>query len=184
MTADDLHGLTLMAIAAAQEPEGAAVLSDRIIEAGWIDTRVMMLCLGVPLETRPPEHLGERGRQSWSIQRKKSIDFANSQWELYVGSARADFVRAVLATLLFGDWPKSSPLRNGSRSPFALVKAQMRQRAEDEQAARRHFRDARAVRDNALRAIRREAAWTKTAEKFGAQSKRTSESNSKEQTNG
>lgn len=123
--------------------EAAQVYLDALLEGVERDERVMMLCLGVPIDLRPPAHLGETGRKTWRRQRKDSIAFAMRQWDLYMG--RDDFARACHAVVIFGSWP----LRGSTgASPWA--------QRRDRRIAREHFRAAREVRDNALRAVRRE----------------------------
>lgn len=159
MSAADLVEL---AARAATDPETAAVLLDALLERphqrAWRDQRVMMLCLGVPLDPRPPVNLGERGRQTWRAQRSSSIAFALRQWDLYAG--RDDWQRATRATVLFGSWPQRG---TSGASPWAVCRAadaayqaRLAQR-RDRRIARDHFRAAREVRENALRAVRRGA---------------------------
>lgn len=124
-TEERIAELAVAALREPADPTGYAALGDHLLETGWRDTRVMMLCLGVPLESRPPARLGEWGKSTWRSQREESIAFADSNWDLYAGSTRADFARAVLATLLFGSWRPASPYRNGTRSPWPLVRAHM-----------------------------------------------------------
>lgn len=137
--------------------EAAQVYLDALLEGVERDERVMMLCLGVPIDLRPPAHLGETGRKTWRRQRKDSIAFAMRQWDLYMG--RDDFARACHAVVIFGSWP----LRGSTgASPWATCRAadphyQLRlAQRRDRRIAREHFRAAREVRDNALRAVRRE----------------------------
>jgi len=147
-----------LAVRAGDDVDTAQVYLDALLEGVERDERVMMLCLGVPLDRRPPSHLGETGRRTWKLQRRESIRFALRQWDLYMGH-RADFARACHAVAIFGSW-----LLRGSTgaSPWATCRAadpdyQLRlAQRRDRRIAREHFRAAREVRDNALRAVRRE----------------------------
>ncbi len=145
--------------AAIEDPDAAVVFLDALLERpdAWRDERVMMLCLGVPIEVRAPTHLGEVGRRNWARQRRESIAFAQQQRHLYIG--RNDYVRAILAVLLFGDWRTRG---TSGASPWAIAREadegyqrRLVQRRE-RRIAMQHFRAAREVRENALRAVRRE----------------------------
>lgn len=154
--------LTVAALAAESDDTAAAVLLDLLLEnpkqTEWRDERVMMLCLGVPMDPRPPAELGEMARANWRRKRDESIDFAKRQWDLYAG--RADFARAMIAVVIFGEWAERTSY-NASPWPVARradPKYQARlAKNRDRRAARRHFRAAAQVRENALAEVRRGA---------------------------
>jgi hypothetical protein len=130
---------------ATEDPDAAAVFLDALLERpnDWRDERVMMLCLGVPLDVRPPDRLGEQGRRNWRAQRRESISFAQRQRDLY--AHRSDFARATIATLIFGDW-KTRGTSGGPPWPLA-------RRADPAYQARLEWRRARAAgrRDRGVR---------------------------------
>jgi hypothetical protein len=133
---------------ATEDPDAALVFLDALLERpnDWRDERVMMLCLGVPLDVRAPVHLGEVGRRNWARQRRESIAFAKQQRHLYIG--RNDFVRATTAMLIFGDWRTRG---SSGSSPWATAREadewyQRRLQQRRDLAARRPPRPPRANR--------------------------------------
>ena len=126
-THDPSSVLLGLSLAAQTDTDAASVLLDALLvdPQSWSDARVIMLCVGVPLGEHPPDNLGERGRKTWRARRSKSISFALSVWDRYVG--RLDFERAVTAAVLFGGWPPAGVVTPaGTRSPWELVRAQYR----------------------------------------------------------
>lgn len=114
--------LLAVAIAATAEPDGAPVLGDACLELGWRDMRVPALLIGVPLDDVPPDHVVSlEGRHRWCEQRLESLAFAAEHWDTYAGRSQS-WARAVLAVLLFGDWP--GPMRRalGTRCPWPIVR--------------------------------------------------------------
>lgn len=116
--------LLALALQTQDDPAAAPVLADAVIEARWRDARVMCLCLGVPWAEEPSytRYATREARTKWRAKLRESVAFADTQWDLYVGSGRRDFARAVLAVLLFAGWApakKSAPL--GSRCPWPIV---------------------------------------------------------------
>ncbi len=137
--------LLALADAARTDSDAAAVFLDALLDRplAWRDERVMMLCLGVPLDKRPPGHLGDKGRKNWRRNREESITFAADQWERY--AARNDFARATTAVVLFGDWRTRS---TSGGPPWPLAR-----RADPTYQARLEWRRARAAgrRDRGVR---------------------------------
>lgn len=134
-----------LAAMAADDLDAAQVLLDALLEGTAQDERVMMLCLGVPPDVRPPLHIRFRevAARNWRSDRKASIAYAASQNGLYLG--RADHARACRAVAIFGSWS----LRGTSgSSPWAVCRAadpEYQARLKRRRAARRRSSAATAV---------------------------------------
>lgn len=119
--------LELLAVMADADPDAIPVLADAIIESKWGTSMrasfVMGLCFGVPLDPVPPDTIKtSEARTRWHEKREESLKFAATQWDLYAGSARRDWAKAVLAVMLFGAWApaKKTPMHD-SRCPWLPV---------------------------------------------------------------
>lgn len=132
---------------AVTDPAGPAVLGDALIEHDWItDERrswVMMLCIGVPMVARPPEHLGEAARKTWHAKRRASIAYAAGAWDIYAGH-RPDWTRAVLAVIVCEGWaPERKVPSFGSWSPWTLAWRNATERRRVSRAQQRALRTGR-----------------------------------------
>lgn len=154
-----------LAVMASADPDAIPVLADAIEEERWTDARVMMLCIGVPLDPLPPWRLGQQAALTWTEKRTRSIETAQTMAEQYATARRADWARAVLACLIFGEWPTAAKLSPyGTRSPWPIVR-ELQKTSDDDAAAygRRNAERRRESRANAKAAQEYAAANTTRA---------------------
>lgn len=177
LLAPRLQGVTLFEAAerAQEDEDWIPILGDLLIQENEVETYrrpAMMLCFGVPFDTKPPAHLGDRARDTWRTQRQQSMKKAEKHWEIYAGYRR-DWALAVLATMIFGDWdPATSPTPTAyrgdgipypsTRSPWALIRehhlAQSRAPRAQRQATLRAYRAEQKAKVEARRIAKRSSA--------------------------
>lgn len=95
----------------------AQVLDDAMQEDGWDHPAILPLAYGIALDLPT-----QRGGYSGAFRRRygravRDVDGMRGTYE---------WALAVLAACLFGDWPLAVPLRDGSRSPWPVVRAAVR----------------------------------------------------------
>ena len=98
----DLLALGLRALG---DAEGHAAFGDAVLEAGWFDERVMPLLYPPP---KAPPHLtaAQRANRRHALDRQIPIMHSRENFEAAAGRGSPGFVRACVATMLFGDWQK------------------------------------------------------------------------------
>jgi hypothetical protein len=123
--------LTLAILATSDPVEGgapsaadaAAVLWDALEELGWCDERVVVLMatkrLGWDPNPRRPDFQQSVQRKKWEARQADARQRALDHTRAWMTLPSADWARAVLAVLLFGDWPAR---KKGGQPPWAIVR--------------------------------------------------------------
>lgn len=114
-----------LAVMAQTDRDAIPVLHDAMLEEGWTHPAIMAVALGFDLAPRRPYFHNARQRENWERARDRDLGRARACHDEYAGRSPA-WAKAVLAAMLFGDWPPARKRRYGpwrTASPFALVRA-------------------------------------------------------------
>lgn len=118
--------LVEIAVRLDQDPEAtAAVLQDAVLESGWTHRFILPLATGCALDDEPPfvRLFTQRELSTWRRARQRAHRRARGVKNERRLRGSPEWARAVLAALLFGDWPgpRKDSRRGESRSPWPLV---------------------------------------------------------------
>lgn len=127
-TRDPSTALLELAILATEDADAAVVLDDAMQVDAWDHAAILPMLVGVDLAPRIPHFSNVHQRARFNREYERAHHNANRPGYRLRGQSTR-WARAVLAAMIFGNWPHAKRLvpKLGTRSPFELAREMHRQ---------------------------------------------------------